>query len=90
MTIILFAVFVALTLVVTYAFFILRDLREEKSVRIAGKLRFGTSVARKLTSVSLIGLIANPRGLVLHAVHLRTLPSVDEQRPAPAGDLPAH
>ena len=57
-TIILFAVFVALTLVVTYAFFILRDLREEKSVRIAGKLRFGTSVARKLTSVSLIGLIA--------------------------------
>ena len=57
-TIILFAVFVALTLVVTYAFFILRDLREEKSMRIAGKLRFGTSVARKLTSVSLIGLIA--------------------------------
>lgn len=32
----------------------------------------------------------HPRGLVLHAVHLRTLPSVDEQRPAPAGDLPAH
>ena len=57
-TIILFAVFVALTLVVTYAFFILRDLREEKSVRVAGKLCFGTSVARKLSSVSLIGLIA--------------------------------
>ena len=57
-TIILFAVFVALTLVVAYAFFILHDLREEKSRRIVGKLCFGTSVARKLASVSLIGLIA--------------------------------
>ena len=57
-TIILFAVFVALTLVVAYAFFILHDIHDEKSKRIAGKLHFGTTVARKLASVSLIGLIA--------------------------------
>ena len=50
-TIILFAVFVALTLVVAYAFFILHDIHDEKSKRIAGKLHFGTTVARKLASV---------------------------------------
>ena len=58
-TIILFAVFAALTLVITYAFFIIGDksITEEKK-HLGRKLRFSTTVARKIGAVSLIGLVA--------------------------------
>ena len=75
-TIILFAVFAALTLVITYAFFIIGDksITEEKK-HLGRKLRFSTTVARKIGAVSLIGLVA----ILIVSFYMQTIYSLSRQ-----------
>ena len=75
-TIILFAVFAVLTLVITYAFFIIgdRSANEEKK-RLAGKVCFGSTVARKIGTVSAIGLVI----ILIVSFYMQTIYALSRQ-----------
>ena len=75
-TIILFAVFSVLTLVITYAFFIIADRSKQEVVRrLSAKLLFSVTVSRKLVTVSLVGLVA----VLIVSFYMQTIYSLSRQ-----------
>jgi small-conductance mechanosensitive channel len=73
--IILFAFFVVLTLVITYAFFLAGQHEGEKKVRLFGKFYFNGAIGKKIGIVSLVGLIC----ILLISFYMQTLFSLSRQ-----------
>lgn len=73
--IILFAFFTVLTLVITYAFFIMNQHGREKRKPIFGKFFYNGTVGRKIGTVSLVGLIC----ILLIAFYMQTLFALSRQ-----------
>lgn len=54
---IMFVIFMVLTLVVTYAFFIINERKDDADVRLFGNIYHGKEVFNKLVMVSAVGLV---------------------------------
>ena len=73
--IILFSFFVVITLVITYAFFLVHQEKRSERRKLAGKIYYNAGVGRKIGTISAVGLIC----ILLVSFYMQTLFALSQQ-----------